>query len=155
MSHTLTRTATFAASILFTALVGWCSLTTTKHHRMTGIDRCMAMPVYAGPAGTFVGSLIGGAIVDAGAGPVQAINLTIVVDGEKRSIWRRQSEVMTWYVHVGAISANECHWTSPNLLPNGKWEPTPLEYGLDVPLWHRVLGGWSAHHGWWTIGDPI
>jgi len=155
ISRVRTGTATLAAAMFFAALVAWCSTTSTKYRRMTGIDRCTAMPVYAGPAGPFVGYLIGGALVDAGAGPVQAVNLTILVDGERRSVWRRQSEVMKWYVPVGAISLRECHWTSPNLLPNGKWQLTPLEYGLEVRLWHRPFDGWSAHHGWFTTGDAI
>jgi hypothetical protein len=114
MSRVRTGAATLAAAMFVAAFVAWCSSTSTKYRRMTGIDRCTAMPVYAGPAGPFVG-----------------------------------------YVPVGVISSNECHWTSPNLLPNGKWQVTPLEYGLDVRLWHRPFDGWSAHHGWFTIGDAI
>ena len=44
---------------------------------------------------------------DAGEGPVQAVNITVVVDGEQRSVWRRRSEVMKWYVPVGVISPRE------------------------------------------------
>jgi hypothetical protein len=141
--------------MLAAALVAWCATMSTKYRRMTGIDRCMAMPVYAGPAGPLVGYLIGGAIVDPGTGPVKAIDVTVVVDGEVRSVWRRQSEVMQWYVPVGAISSRECRWTSPNLLPAGKWQPTALEFGLDVQLWHRILSGWSTHRGLFAIGEPI
>ena len=58
----------------------------------------MGMPVYAGPAGPLVGHLIGGALIDPETGPVQAIDVSVVVDGEVRSVWRRQSDVMKWYV---------------------------------------------------------
>lgn len=122
---------------------------------MTGVDRCLGMPVYAGPVGPLVGHLISGALVDPGTGPVQAVGLTVVVDGEVRSVWRRQSDVMRWYVPVGVISPKECHWTSPNLLADGKWHPTRLEFGLEVPLWHRMFDGWTTHHGLFTSGDPI
>jgi len=149
------RVIAFAATIVFVALIAWCSRNSTKYRRMTGIDRCMGMPVYAGPAGPLVGHLIGGAIVDPGTGPLQAINLSVVVDGDVRSVWRRQSDVMKWYVPVGVISAKECRWTSPNLLPGGRWQLTGLEFGLDVPLWHRLFGGWSPRHGSLTSGGPI
>jgi hypothetical protein len=88
---------------------------------MTGIDRSMGMPVYAGPAGPLVGYLIGVPSLIPGTGSAQAIDLSVVVDGGVRSVWRRQSDVMKWYVRVGVISAKECHWTSPNLLPGGPW----------------------------------
>jgi hypothetical protein len=61
--------------------------------------------------------------------------------------------IMKWYVPVGVISAKECRWTSPNLLPGGRWQLTGLEFGLDVPLWHGLFGGWSPRHG--TSGGPI
>ena len=108
-----------------------------------------------GPAGPLVGHLIGGALIDPGTGPVQAIDVSVVVDGEVRSVWRRQSDVMKWYVPVGVISPKECRWTSPNLLPDGQWQPTSLEIGLDVRLWHRLFGGWTPHHGPLTTGTTI
>src|SRR5437870_6193646 len=130
LSSAVGRAAAFALAIVFVALIAWCSRSSTKYRRMTGADHCMGMPVHAGPAGPLVGYLIGGAIVDPGTGPVQAIDVSVVVDGGVRSVWRRQSDVMKWYVRVGAISAKECHWTSPNLLPGGRWQPTSLEFGL-------------------------
>ena len=69
-------------AIVFVALIAWCSRTSPKYRRMTRADHCVGMPVHAGPTGPLVGYLIGGAIVDPGTGPVQAINVSVVVDGE-------------------------------------------------------------------------
>jgi hypothetical protein len=80
--------------------------------------------------------------------------VSVVVDDGVRSVWRPESEVRKWWVRAGAISSKECRWTSPNLL-NGKWSPTPLEFGLDVRLWHRLRDGWTTRHGLLTFGDPI
>jgi hypothetical protein len=51
------------------------------------------MPVYAGPRGPFIGNLIGGALVDGANGPVRAIDVSVLVDGGKTSVWRPESEV--------------------------------------------------------------
>ena len=144
----------FATIVLAASLVMVWSPHTTKYRRFSGVDRCMAMPVYAGPAGPFVGNLIGGALVNTEGGLVEAINVSVIVDGGTRSVWRRASDVKKWYVPVGVISTRECHWNAPRLL-GGQWEPTPLEFGLDVRLWHRILGGWTAKRGLLTRGEPI
>ena len=141
------RAAIMAVALLAGAIITRCALSSTKYRRFTGADRCWTMPVYAGPAGPFVGRLTGGALVDPGTGPVRAVNLTVVVDGEERSVWRREGELRNWYVPVNVIAPQDCHWTSPDLLPDGIWRPTPLEIGLDVPLWHHLLGHWNTHHG--------
>ena len=154
LSSAVGRAAAFAMAIVFVALIAWCSRSSTKYRRMTGADHCMGMPVHAGPTGPLVGYLIGGAIVDPGTGPVPAINVSVVVDGEVRSVWRREADVMTWYVPVRAIAPKACLWTAPSLT-GGTWQPTRLEFGLDAPLWHRLFGGWSPHHGWLTSGEPI
>jgi hypothetical protein len=143
-----------ATIVLAASLVMVWSPHTTKYRRFTGADRCMAMPVYAGPAGPFVGNLIGGALVSTDQGAVEAINISVVVDGGTRSVWRRAFDLKTWYVPVGAVSRNECHWNAPTLL-GGKWKPTNLEFGLDVRLWHRIFGGWTTKHGLLTTGEPI
>ena len=101
-----------------------------------------------------VGFLIGGARVDPGTGPVAAINVSVVVDGQVRSVWRRESDVMGWYVPEHAISPNQCLWTPPGL-PGDTWQPTRLEFGLDAPLWHRLFGGWTAYHSLLTSWRPI
>src|SRR5881409_2096180 len=155
LSSAVGRAAAFAVAIVFVALIAWCSRTSPKYRRMTRADHCVGMPVHAGPTGPLVGHLIGGAIVDPGTGPVQAINVSVVVDGGVRSVWRRQADVMKWYVRVGAISPQECHWTRPDLTPGGKWQPTSLEFGLDDRLWHRLFGGWSARHTLLTSSGPI
>ena len=107
------------------------------------------MPVYAGPAGPFIGYLAGGAALDPGNGgtPIPALNISVIVNGETRSVWRREIDAQKWYVPMGRISAQDCRWTPPDLLDR-PWKPAPLEYGLDVPLWHHLLSsGWSTHHG--------
>lgn len=141
------RAAVMAVALLAGAIITKCALSGTKYRRFTGVDRCWTMPVYAGPAGPFVGYLTGGALVDPGTGPVRAVNLTVVVDGAERSVWRRESELRNWYVPVRVIALENCRWTSADLLPNGTWKPTDLEIGLDVPLWHHLLGDWNTHHG--------
>jgi len=154
ISSAVGRAAAFAVALVFVALIAWCSKSSPKYRRMTKADHCMGMPVHAEPTGPLIGYLIGGALVDPGSGPVQAIDVSVVVDGETRSVWRRQSDVMTWYVPVRAISPKECVWTSPSL-PGGTWQPTNLEFGLEVPLWHRLFGGWTRSYGLLTSGRPI
>lgn len=154
LSSAVGRAAAFAVVIVLVALIAWCSRSSTKYRPMTKADHCMGMPVRAGPTGPLIGYLIGGAIVDPGGGPVAAINISVVVDGEARSVWRRESDVMHWYVPVHAISPKDCLWTAPGLT-GGMWRPTQLEFGLDVPLWHRLFGGWTPHHGLSTSRRPI
>jgi len=143
------RVAILVVALLAGAVIAKFAISGTTYRRFTGVDRCWTMPLYAGPAGPFVGYLSGGALVDPGTGPVKALNLTVVVDGRERSVWRREAEVRNWYVPTRVIAAENCRWTSPDLLPSGMWKPTPLESGLDVPLWHHLFGGggWSTHHG--------
>ena len=141
--------AVLAIALVTGALVAKCALSGTKYHRFTSADRCLAMPVYAGPAGPFIGYLAGGGLVDPGGGasPVNAINISVVVDGGVRSVWRREIETRNWYVPMGMISAANCRWT-PADLHRGAWKPTPLEFGLEVPLWHHLLRrGWSTRPG--------
>jgi len=145
-----------------TASLGWliagCSTSARGFRRITGADRCMAMPVYAAPGGKrYIGILIGGALVPADTGLVAAIDLSVVVDGLQRSVWRRESEVRQWYVPLRVISAAECHWTPPDLLPAGQpWRSSDLEVGIDVRLWQRRFGrGWSARRGLGTSGPPL
>src|SRR5256886_9716139 len=52
------------------------------------------------------------------------------------------------------ISPKECVWTAPSLT-GGAWQPTNLEFGLDVPLWHRLFGGWTRSYGLLTSWRPI
>src|SRR2546422_3474352 len=115
ISSAVGRAAAFAVALVFVALIAWCSKSSPKYRRMTKADHCMGMPVHAGPTGPLIGYLIGGALVDPGTGPVQAIDVSVVVDGGTRSGLRRQSDVITWYRAVRAISPEECVWTSPNL----------------------------------------
>ena len=138
------RSAIIAAALVAGAIIAKCALSSTKYRRFTGADRCWAMPVYAGPAGPFIGYLAGGALIDPGTGPVRAVNITVVVNGAQRSVWRTEAEVRRWYVPVRLISAENCRWTPQDLLPQGTWKPSRLEYGLDVPLWHHWFGGWST-----------
>lgn len=154
ISSAVGRAAAFAVALVCVALIAWCSRSSPKYRPVTKADLCMGMPVHTGPTGPLVGYLIGAAVVDPGTGPVEAIDVSIVVDGEVRSVWRRQSDVMTWYAPVRAISPKECVWTSPTLT-GGTWQPTHLEFGLDVPLWHRLFGGWTSRYGLLTSGRPI
>src|SRR2546430_5212663 len=61
---------------------------------------------------------------------------------------------MTWYVPVRAISPKDCVWTAPGPT-GGTWQPTNLEFGLDVPLWHRLFGGWTRSYGLLTSWRPM
>src|SRR5438445_3260955 len=86
ISSAVGRAAAFAVALVFVALIAWCSKSSPKYRRMTKSDHCMGMPVHAGPTGPLIGYLIGGALVDPGSGPVQAIDVSVVVDGETRSV---------------------------------------------------------------------
>src|SRR2546425_12599542 len=139
-SSAVGRAAAFAVALVFVALIAWCSKSSPKYRRMTKADHCMGMPVHAGPTGPLIGYLIGGAVVDPGTGPVQAIDISVVVDGETRNVWRRQSDVMNWYVPVHAISPKECVWTAPGLT-GGKRRPPNPRFGLHGPPWHCPFRG--------------
>ena len=139
--------AILAVALLAGAIIAKFALSGDKYRRFTSADRCWTMSLYAGPAGPYIGDLTGGALVDPGTGPVKALNLTVVVDGRERSVWRRETEVRNWYVPTHVIVAENCRWTSPDLLAGGIWKPSHLEYGLDVPLWRHLFGGWSTSHG--------
>lgn len=141
--------AVLAITLVAGGLIAKCALSGTKYRRFTSADRCMAMPVYAGPAGPLIGNLAGGGLFDPGNGgkPVNAINISVVVDGGVRSVWRREPETRNWYVPMGVISAANCRWTPADLY-QGAWKPSRLEFGLDVPLWHHFLRrGWSTRGG--------
>src|SRR3989454_2847914 len=122
ISSAVGRAAAFAVALVFVALIAWCSKSSPKYRRMTKADHCMGMPVHAGPTGPLIGYLIGGALVDPGTGPVQALDVSVVVDGETRSVWRRQSNVTTWYLPLHAISPKKGVWTAPTL-PRGTTPP--------------------------------
>src|SRR5256712_6107633 len=115
ISSAVGRAAAFAVALVFVALIAWCSKSSPKYRRMTKADHCMGMPVHTGPTGPLIGYLIGGAVVDPGSGPVQAIDVSVVVGGGTRSVWRRQSDVMNWYVPVPALSPEKCVWATPGL----------------------------------------
>lgn len=155
LSHSLRRPATVAAVLLAAGWLAACSSGKTPYRRFTKDDRCVGMPVHTRAAGPLVGHLLGGAIVAVPTGPLQAIKLSVVVDGVERTVWRRMAQVVNWYVPRGVISAEQCQWTSPNRLAEGAWQPPPPEYGLDARLWRRLFGGWSARRGLFTIGPPI
>src|SRR3989442_12484341 len=111
ISSAVGRAAAFGVALVFVALIAWCSKSSPTYRRMTKADHCMGMPVHPGPTGPLIGYLIGGAVVDPGTGPVQAIDISVVVDGETRSVWRRQSDVMNWYVPVPPLSPKK--WVRP------------------------------------------
>src|SRR2546427_9971200 len=113
ISSAVGRAAAFAVALVFVALIAWCSKSSPKYRRMTKSDHCMGMPVHAGPTGPLIGYLIGGALVDPGSGPVQAIDVSVVVDGGTRRVWRRQADRVTWYVPGRAISPKDVAQTAP------------------------------------------
>src|SRR5256885_8233189 len=104
ISSAVGRAAAFAVALVFVALIAWCSKSSPKYRRMTKADHCMGMPVHAGPTGPLIGYLIGGAVVDPGSGPGQAVGVSVVVDGGTRRVWRGPSGVMTWDGAVRALS---------------------------------------------------
>jgi len=140
------RSAIIAAALVAGVIIAKCALSGTTYRRFTDADRCSAMPVYAGPAGPLIGRLARGALIDPGTGPVSAVNITVVVNGAERSVWRTEAEVRRWYVPVRLISNENCRWA-----PQARWKPAGLEYGLDVPLWHHWFGGWSTRRGVFSI----
>src|SRR5437667_12860947 len=117
ISSAVGRAAAFAVALVFVALIAWCSKSSPKYRRMTKADHCMGMPVHAGPTGPLIGYLIGGALVDPAAGPVKAIDVPVVVEGETRSVWRRKQNVRPWSGPVPAISRNDTSGTAP--VPTG------------------------------------
>src|SRR5437879_13826349 len=123
ISSAVGRAAAFAVALVFVALIAWCSKSSPKYRRMTKSDHCMGMPVHAGTTVPLIGYLIGGALVDPGSGPVQAIDVSVVVDAETHSVWRRQSDVLTWYVPVRAISPIDFAWTTTG--PNPRTREAP------------------------------
>src|SRR5205814_6866346 len=82
------RSAIIAAALVAGAIIAKCALSGTKYRRFTGADRCWAMPVYAGPAGPFIGYLAGGALLDPGTGPVRAVNMMVVGRDVQRRVMR-------------------------------------------------------------------
>lgn len=116
---------------------------------------CAAMPVYAGATGPFVGYLIGPATIESQGSAVSAINISVLVDGQLRSVWRRERDVRRWYTPRGKISPAECRWSRP-LANDGIWKLAPLEFGLDARLWVRRFGrGWSSRRTFLTTNDTI
>jgi len=116
---------------------------------------CAGMPVYAGVTGPFVGYLIGPATVEREGSAVSAIDISVLVDGEVRSVWRNERDVHRWFTPRGKISPAECRWSRP-LVNDGIWKPTPLEFGLDARLWPRRFGrGWSSRRTLFTSSEAI
>src|SRR2546428_6832422 len=104
ISSAVGRAAAFAVALVFVALIAWCSKSSPKYRRMTKADHCMGMPVHAGPTGPLIGYLIGGAVVDPGSGPVQAIHVSVVVDGGTPTVLRRPPDGLTWYLSLRPTS---------------------------------------------------
>src|SRR3989442_8141938 len=92
------RVAILVVALLAGAVIAKFAISGTKYRRFTRADRCWTMPLYAGPAGPFVRDLSGGALGDPGAGPVEAVHRTGVVDWGEPRVRRRHAGGRNWYV---------------------------------------------------------
>ena len=119
-------------------------------------DLCTGVRVYAKRDQRYhVGELITGGVIGDGDAKVAAINLSVIVDGETRSVYRREEEVMRWYVRADLPTRS-----TPELCfgdtPSRHLAPSNLEYSLDHGLWLRRFGrGWSTSPGWRTTGFKV
>src|SRR3989442_11185773 len=102
------RVAILVVALLAGAVIAKFAISGTKYRRFTGADRCWTMPLYAGPAGPFVGYLSGGALGDPGPGPGEALDLTVGVGGRGRSGWRRAARGPELDVPTRGASPGNC-----------------------------------------------
>jgi hypothetical protein len=77
-----------------------------------------------------------------------------------RSLWRREEEVMNWYVpadHTNCPKPGEKDYRGTFFdEPIGKSRPGRLEFPLDSKIWLRRDGrGWSSTEGRHTTGFQI
>lgn len=97
---------------------------------------CIGMALYEAPdEETFIGRTITEGEIDG----VRAINLSMLIDGGERGVWRRESEVLRWYVRVDDVTRRTCQWRPES----GPVKPGELEIPLDVPL-KRARRGWTT-----------
>lgn len=145
---------------LLLALPG-CGPTYHPLRPITKDDLCIGVSVYAKPDVSYhVGELIVLRPIDYGSEEVSAINISVLVDGEMKSLWRREKDVMGWYVPA---DTNNC--PKPGEVdyrgtffdrPRSKWEISDVEFSPDEKLWlRRIGGGWSSTGGWLTTGFQI
>jgi hypothetical protein len=112
-----------------------------NYRRLTSNDYCLTLRVYAQPdAKHYVGFLQGEAPVPDRGQLVEAINIEADVDGHDTSVWRRESDVLQWYVRAEDVPRNACRWFK---YPKA-YEPGRLEIPLDRTLWLRLAGGWTT-----------
>jgi hypothetical protein len=124
----------------------------SSFRRLTRADLCLALPVFAdGDEAHFIGTLQGSTRVPDGRDIVTAVNLRMQVDDRDMSVWRRESEVLKWYVRTDDPLLKACRWMDD---PN-RYEPTHLEMSLDQRVWLRRGGGWSAKSGLLTTRVSI
>ena len=135
------RVASLAAFVLLLGCGSRAPAATHDYRRLTRNDFCLSLPVYAQTdEGHFIGILQGEALLPDGGKLVRAIDLEVKVDGRDRSVWRRESEVLNWFVRVDEPLLKGCHWIE---YPK-RYEPGHLEIPLDRRLWLRRGGGWST-----------
>lgn len=152
-------------AVMFLALPG-CGPVRPTHpddplRLITKDDLCIGVPVYANPETSHhVGELVVISLIPYGSEQVRAVNISVVVDGEKRSLWRREEEVMNWYVradHTNCPKEGERDYRGTFFDESLRsWTPTNLEFSLDDNLWLRRDGpGWSSTQGRHTTGFQI
>lgn len=129
----------------------------------------MTTPLYAKPDEKYyVGRLYAKALVPDGAREVTAYALTVPVDdSDSRSVWRREEEVLRWYVRTDQLLC-ESYAKYPALDNDGidrrvLWSappthctPTDMELSLDDRLWlRRFWLGWSSKPSWGTMDFSV
>jgi hypothetical protein len=128
---------------------------------ITKDDLCIGVSVYAQPdVGYHVGELVVLRPIDYGSEEVPAINISVLIDGGMRSLWRREEEVMYWYVPA---DTNNCPKPGEKDYrgtffdePKTKWGISDVEFSPDEKLWLRRDGrGWSSTEGRHTTGFRI
>jgi hypothetical protein len=102
-----------------------------------------------------IGELITGGVIGDGAAKVAAINISVIVDGETRSVYRREEEVMRWYVRAD-LPTHPAPELCSGETASRSLRPSSLEYSLGDGLWLRRFGrGWSTSPGWLTTGFKV
>lgn len=156
-----------ALAVLAAAAMFGCGRDDVIHFRRATLqDLCATTPLYAKPDEKYyVGRLYAKALVSDGAREATAYALTVPVDdSDSRSVWRREEEVLRWYVRTDQLLC-ESYAKHPAPDEDGidrrvlwssaptHWAPTNLEFSLDDRLWLRRFGrGWSSKP-WWGATD--
>jgi hypothetical protein len=114
-----------------------------RFRRITASDYCNVTTVYARPKSDYkVGQLFGEyrIYVDPlSREKSEAIYIIALVNGERRGLWRRKSEVLRWYV-VDGPSPETCRWLTHDDVPMTSMH----EVHASEELIHDSRGRWRV-----------